>query len=166
MKRLLKIAFLIVLFFGFSAISAHRFYSAIYQINYVPQKKMIQITIRIFADDLNEALQNKYSRKCFIGTEKEAKEDIDLMKRYIAEKFKFIVNGQLKSIEFLSHETQDNVLICYWKIKEIPKLNSFSVENSILTEAFPEQQNIIQFNNNGQKKSLLLTSSTTNGMLK
>jgi len=166
MKRLLKISFLTVLFFGLTAISAHRFYSAIYQINFVPKKKMIQITTRIFADDLNEALKKQYSKRTFIGSEKQSPEDIALMKKYIADKFKLIVNGQLKSMEFLSQENENNVLICYFRIKDISKINSLEIENSILTEVFPEQQNIIQFNNNGEKKSLLLTSSTKYGVLK
>lgn len=166
MKRLFKITFLIILFFGLTAITSHRFYSAIYQINYVPQKKMLQITTRIFADDMNEALKKQYFKRTFIGSEKETPEDIALMKKYIADKFKLIVNGQLKSMEFFSQENENNVLICYFRIKDISKINSLEIENSILTEVFPEQQNIIQFNNNGEKKSLLLTSSTKYGVLK
>ncbi len=166
MKRLLNISFLTVLFFGLTAISAHRFYSAIYQINFVPKKKMIQITTRIFADDLNEALKKQYSKRTFIGSEKETPEDIELMKKYLSEKFKLTVNGQPKVFEFLSQENENNVLICYLRIKDISKINSLKIENSILTELYPEQQNIIQFNNAGEKKSLLLTSSTKYGMLK
>ena len=94
MKRLLNISFLTVLFFGLTAISAHRFYSAIYQINFVPKKKMIQITTRIFADDLNEALKKQYSKRTFIGSEKETPEDIeyrnDIMK-YIPYQYLLIV---------------------------------------------------------------------------
>jgi hypothetical protein len=166
MKRLLNISFLTILFFGLTAMSAHRFYSAIYQINYVPLKKMLQITTRIFADDMNEALKKQYSKRTFIGSEKETPEDIALMKKYLSDKFKLTVNGQLKSMEFLSQENENNVLICYFRIKDISKINSLKIENSILTELYPEQQNIIQFNNAGEKKSLLLTSYTKYGMLK
>jgi len=146
--------------------SYHRFYTAIYQIDFVPQKKMIQITTRIFADDLNDALTKKFHRTTFLGTEKETIADIDLMKKYLSEKFKFTVNGKLQSMNFLSNEFEDNVIICYYNIKEIAKLKSLSIENSILTEVHPEQQNIIQFNDNGTKKSLLLSSETIKGMLK
>jgi hypothetical protein len=57
-------------------------------------------------------------------------------------------------------------VICYLTIKEVTKISKIEVENSILTEVHDEQQNIIQFNNNGKKQNLLLTSSTTKGMLK
>jgi hypothetical protein len=139
---------------------------AIYQINYVPQKKMIQITTRIFSDDLNDALEYKYEKKTYIGTKKESPEDVELLKKYLAEKFTLKVDGQLKTMNFLSKEIENNVLICYLNIKDISKVKNIEVQNSIITEIYPEQQNIIQSKLNGEKDSLLLTSEKTNGMLK
>jgi hypothetical protein len=127
---------------------------------------MIQITTRIFVDDLNDALKNQYHKNTFLGTEKETPEDIVLMKKYLSENFKLTVNGKPQDMNYLSDEVEDNVFICYLNIKDVSKINSLAIENSILTEIHPEQQNIIQFNNNGTKKSLLLSSESTKGMLK
>lgn len=144
----------------------HKFYVAIHQINYVPQKKMVQITSRIFLDDLNDALENKFHKKTFIGTEKESPEDEVMLKKYLAEKFTLKVNGQVKPMNFLSKELENNVLICYLNIKEVSKINSLEVQNSIITEVYSEQQNIIQSNINGVKENLLLTDEKIKGMLK
>jgi hypothetical protein len=57
-------------------------------------------------------------------------------------------------------------VICYLSLKEVSKVTTLEVENSILTEVHSEQQNIIQFNNNGKKQNLLLSSAITKGMLK
>ncbi|WP_235921995.1 DUF6702 family protein [Flavobacterium phycosphaerae] len=127
---------------------------------------MVQITTRIFIDDLNEALRNKYHKKTFIGTERETPEDVVLMKKYMSEKFKVTINGQPKAMNYLSNELENNVVICYLNVRDISKVTSLEVENSILTEVYSEQQNIIQFNNNGKKQSLLLTNETTKGTLK
>jgi hypothetical protein len=166
MIKTIKITFLLFIFFGSTAMGLHRFYTAIYQINYVAEKKMIQITTRIFADDLNDALKNQYHKNTFLGTEKETPEDIVLMKKYLSENFKLTVNGKPQDMNYLSDEVEDNVFICYLNIKDVSKIYSLAIENSILIEIHPEQQNIIQFNNNGTKKSLLLSSETTKGMLK
>jgi hypothetical protein len=149
-----------------SAVSYHRFYTSIFQINYVPQKKMVQITTRIFIDDFNDALKNQYHKTTFLGTNKETQDDINLMKKYVSEKFKLTVNGKFETMNYLSNEKEDNVLICYFKINDISKLKSLKIENTILTEVHSEQQNIIQFNNNGTKSSLLFSGETTKGMLK
>ena len=149
-----------------TAAGYHRFYTAIFQINFVPQKKMVQITTRIFIDDFNDALKNQYHKTTFLGTDKETQDDINLMKKYLSEKLKLTVNGKFETLNYLSNEREDKVLICYFKINNITKLKSLEIENSILTEVHPEQQNIIQFSNNGTKSSLLLSGETTRGMLK
>ena len=166
MYKSLRNAGFLVLFILFTSLVAHKFYVGMFQLNYVAQKKELQITTRFFIDDVNDALEKKYHKRTFIADEKESKEDQVFLEKYLAEKFKIKINNQSKAYSYLSKEVENNVLICYFKIKDIPKINSLEVENSILTELYPEQQNIIQFNNNGKKSSLLLTEETTNGMLK
>jgi ribosomal protein S18 len=149
-----------------TSFASHKFYVGMFQLEFVPQKKELQITTRLFIDDLKEALENKFHKKTFLAEENESKEDVILLQKYISEKFKIQINGQTKSYVFLSKEVENNVLICYFKIKDIQKINSLEIENSILTDLFLEQQNIIQFNDNGKKTSLLLTDETIKGMLK
>lgn len=157
---------LIFLFVFLSSMTMHKFYVSIYQVDYVPKKKMIQITSRIFIDDINDALEKKFHKKTFVGDEKENPEDVNLMKKYVAEKFTLKVNGVVKPMNFLSKEIEANVVICYLNIKDISKLNSLEIENSALMELNSEQQNIIQSNIAGEKKSLLLTAENFKGMLK
>lgn len=166
MARNFKYPFFILIFIMLTALSYHRFYTAIFQINFVPQKKMVQITTRIFMDDFNDALKNQYHKTTFLGTDKETEADVDLMKKYLTEKFRLTINGKFQSMNYLSKEIEDNVLVCYYKINDVSKINSLTVENSILIEVHPEQQNIIQFNNNGTKSSLLFSGETTKGILK
>lgn len=166
MTKQFKIVLFILLFLMLVAFNAHRFYTAIFQVNYVPQKKMIQITSRIFVDDFNDALKNQFHKATFLGTDKETDEDLILMKKYLAEKFKLTVNGKIQPMNYVNKELEDNVIICYFKINDISKLNSLSIENAVITEIHSEQQNIIQFSDNGKKSSLLLSSENTKGVLK
>ena len=166
MNKFVKITVIFLLFFSLTAMSVHKFYVSIYQINYVPQKKMIQITSRIFIDDMNNALEKKYHKKTFVGTDRETADDVVLMKKYLAEKFVLKLNGSAKPMNFLSKEVEANVIVCYFSIKEVSKINSLSIENSALLEVNEEQQNIIQANISGEKESLLLTSDNFKGVLK
>ncbi|MEO0045961.1 MAG: hypothetical protein RL705_1152 [Bacteroidota bacterium] len=166
MKRGFKVAVFLMLFLGLTSMTVHRFYVAIYQIDFVPKKKRLEITTRIFMDDLNDAVTKAYKKSTNIGTEKEKPEDITLLKKYLNDNFKLTVNGKSKAYTYLSREVESNVVICYLSVKEVAKVSSLQVDNSILTEVYSEQQNIIQFNNNGKKQNLLLSSSITKGMLK
>lgn len=165
MKKGIRLFVLLFLFMGLTAMAVHRFYAAIYQIHYVPQKKMVQITMRIFVDDLNEGLKNKYHKQTYLGTDRESPEDVVLMQKYLADTFKISIDGKWVALHYLSKELDDAVLVCYYKCKEVTSVKSIRIENSVLTEEFPEQQNIIQYNNDGKKQNLVLTKDVIVGML-
>ena len=122
MKKSTLISLLFLAIIGLSSFGLHKFYMSIYQINFVPEKKMLQITSRIFIDDLNVTLSNQFKKKTHICEENESAEDLVLLKKYLAEHLIIKVNGQQKSILFLSKELDANVVVCYLKIPEIQKI--------------------------------------------
>ncbi len=166
MSKYFRFLLILVLFVSFTSMGIHKFYMAIYQIDYVPQKKRIQITSRIFVDDLNAAIEKKYHVKTNLGTAQESAQDELNLKKYLAEKFFLKVNGVVKPMTFLSKEVEANVLICYFRIPDISKITNLEIENSALTEWNPEQQNIIQANITGEKQSLMLTYEDFKRVLK
>jgi hypothetical protein len=165
MKKTIFYLFLGIIFLTVSSFEMHKFYAAIFQVNYVKEKKMIQITSRVFIDDLAKAIEKKYNKKTNLATENESADDLVLLKRYIGESLIFKVNGQSKSFRFLSKELEGDVLICYFSIPDISKLKTLDVYNSILSDWNSEQQNIMHFSVSGEKRSLLFTGSHKNEML-
>ena len=164
MKKRLLVG--LILFVGLTSFGLHKFYMSIYQIQYAADKKRLEITSRIFIDDLNKALLLKYSRATHVGEPEETTEDIALMNKYLFEHFTIKVNGVQKTMVYVSKELDHNVVVGYYKINDIPKITSLSIKNTLLTDVFPEQQNIIQTTFNGKKQSLLLTAENTAGVLK
>jgi hypothetical protein len=165
MRKSINIFLSLIFALALTSFGVHKFYMAIYQVNYAPEKKMLQITSRIFIEDLNFSLEKKYQKKFFIGTEKETAESVDLFKKYMSDKFVIKVNGQFKTLNFLSKEVDGDVLICYYNCKEISKIKSIEIVNSLLVECFPEQQNIIHISAFGKKNSFLFNDKTTKQVL-
>ncbi|GAA6767363.1 hypothetical protein PQ462_03890 [Flavobacterium sp. KACC 22758] len=156
-----------ILFLSLSAFAFHKFYVGVFQVEYAAEKKMIQITSRIFIDDLNNAMEKKYHKKTFVGTEKETQADLDLFKKYLAENFTIKINGQTKPITFLSKEVEaGDVLVCYSRIKEIDKFKTIEISNTILVDWNGEQQNITHISAFGTKRSVLFTESSRKELLK
>ncbi len=153
-------------FISLTSLVAHKFYVAIYQVNYAQDKKMLQITSRIFVDDLNSILKEKFKKKTLLGESNESAEDITLMKRYLAENFVLKVNGQSKTVNYLSKEMEGNVLICYFNVKDISKIKTIEIQNTILLDFSAEQQNIVHTKIYDKKQSFLITSENVKGMLK
>lgn len=166
MKKRIAAIVLLVFVFSMSSFAMHKFYMAIYQINYASEKKMLQVTSRIFVDDLDKALEKKYSKKFFLGTNKETPESLELLKKYLADNFSLKVNGQSKAMNFLSKEMDGDVLVCYLSVKDISKINAIEIHNAVLIECFAEQQNIVHVTALNTKKSFLFTETSTNEVLK
>jgi hypothetical protein len=166
MKKTVVVAFLALVFCSLTAFEIHKFYMAIFQVNYAPEKKMLQITSRIFMDDLNLALEKKYGKKTNLGLEKETVEDLNLLKKYFNENLIIKVNGQTKPVVFMSKDVEGDVLICYCRVTEVVKLQTAEINNTLLTHWNSEQQNILHFNAFGEKKSFLFTASNKTEVLK
>lgn len=166
MKKKVLILLFIISFFGLSGFGFHKFYVSIYQINYNQKKQVLEITSRIFIDDLNDGLKLRYNKKTHIGEPTESPEDLVLLKKYLQENFSIKTNNLPKSMIFLSKELQGNVVVCYLKIIDISKIKTIEIENHCLLDLNPQQQNIIQTTIYEKKQSLLLTNDIVKGLLK
>lgn len=158
---LLTILFVAVALTGF----AHKFYVGIFQINYATDKKMLQITTRIFVDDLENALEKKYGHRFHLGEPSQTQQDLTQMKQYLAERLVIQVNGQPHPLAYLSNELENNVLVCYYRVTGVEKITSLTIKAKVLFDYVTDQQNIIQTNINGKKSSLLLTPDNPEGTI-
>lgn len=159
MKKTFKIGLLVFCLVFFSSFVAHKFYVSVTQIDYLPNKKRIEITSRIFIDDLEKALNKKHQKKPNITSSNELPEAEEWIKNYIKEKIKISINKKPQVIEYLAKEVEGDVLIIYSKIAISKKINTFEIYNALLTETFQDQQNIVHTNINSNKKSFLLTNT-------
>ncbi|WP_445722782.1 DUF6702 family protein [Flavobacterium sp.] len=144
----------------------HKFYVSVTQIDYVAKKNRVEITSRIFIDDLNKVLEKKYNKKIHLASNREIPEAKDLVKSYLKEKMSVSINNKPVEMQFLSTEIDNDVLICYLKVSFSEKITTFGFENSILTEMFSDQQNLLHTDINDEKSSYLLTNSERTAFLK
>ncbi|UGS21526.1 DUF6702 family protein [Flavobacterium cyclinae] len=161
-KKLLRFTlplFLVVILCSFAW---HKFYVSVTQIDYVPNKKRVEITSRIFIDDLEKALEKKFKKKLYLNSSREIENADVLIQEYIKEKIKISINKKAQNIEYLTREVEGDVLIVYSKIVISKKINTFEIFNSLLTDIYKEQQNIVHLNINSNKNSFLFTNSDTN----
>jgi hypothetical protein len=165
MNGIARLGVFFMLVFTLCSAGVHKFYVAVFQLEYVAQKKVVQITSRIFIDDLEATLNKKYNKKLNIGSSKELAEANDLLRQYLNDNIHIKINGKLKAIKLLGKETEDDVLICYYTVPADAQVKSVEMKNTVLFEAFTDQQNIIHTKVNGDKKSLLLTNDNPSGIV-
>ena len=165
MKKTLNSIFLLLLFCATVSFTVHKFYVSVTQIDYVQNKNRVEITSRIFIDDFNKVLEKKYNKKIYLASNREIPEARDLVKKYLLEKIKITINNKACETQFLTTEIDNDVLICYLKVSFSEKITTFGIENSVLTEMFKEQQNLVHTNINNDKSSFLFTDTEKTAFL-
>lgn len=162
MKRLSVLP--IVFFLGLLLLSwSHKFYVGIFQIEHNHSRERLEVTCRIFADDLDQALEKKYKSKFHFADARTDAQELDKFRSYLSEKFQITIDQKLLKPEFKSAEFENGVMVSYWVIPSVKSLKKISVRNIVLFDFVTTQQNIIQIKAANQKQSLLLTADDPEG---
>ncbi len=147
--------------------TVHKFYVSVTNMVYSEKNESFQITSRIFIDDLEEVLEERYGINAELATAKEADISDAYIEKYFKAKFAIELNGEIAQYSFLGREYDNDVIICYLELTAVKfsDLKSISIQNEILTDLFEEQQNIVHLKWKGQKKSFVLIKENNKGML-
>ena len=143
----------------------HKYYISVTQVNYIQDQEAVQITSRIFIDDLEKALQERYD-DTIILTGKEETEGVDLfIERYLNDKIEVIINGAKKNFVFIGKEYDIDVIQCYIEIEGVKEIKTIQISNQVLFDVFEDQQNMIKTKINFKEKSFLLNQSNKIALL-
>ena len=146
------------------SVEMHAFHISKTDMVFKPAEKSLQITMHIFIDDLELALEKQGQSKLFVGTEREKKDVNDLIFNYLQKNLSIQLNSKKTNYTWVGKEvTSDKqALWIYLEIKNIREVRNISVENRVLTELFTDQKNIVQVNIPTKKQGyFLLTKSKT-----
>ena len=163
--KMLILPFAMLLFLSFS--SAHKFYVSVTNIVYSEEDSAFQITSRVFIDDLDKLLEERYGIEAKLATPKESKIAEEYIEKYFRSKFVVELDGKVVPYNFLGKKYDTDVAICYLEIPNVKlsEVKTMSVQNEVLTDLFDEQQNVVHVKWNGNKKSFVLIRENNKGML-
>ncbi len=149
------------------AIGVHKFYVSVTNIEYYDKGKALQITSRVFIDDFEKALEERYEVKALLGTPEEVLNADEYITKYLNAKFLVKINGKPSRYQFLGKKYDNDIMICFLEIPEISldQLNSIEIQNELLMDIFEEQKNILHFKILEKKKSFVLIRESNKGML-
>ena len=136
----------------------HPYHVSVCDIVYNQEAQAIQISQRIFLDDLEEALQLSNDDPKFILME-DSTTSHQYLEAYFQEHFTLVINGDQAAYDFLGGEIEDDAIWCYIEVAEVSKLESIALTSTLLTEVFDDQKNLVHFKVSGDKKSFILTET-------
>jgi len=126
------------------------------------------MTSRLFIDDLNSLILERYSIDAHFETKDQHPLAMQYLEVYFQKKFKLIINGKALEYQILGQKRDTDVVVFFIEAKDVYLNDIYELEvyNALLTDLFDEQQNVVHLKINNQKKSFLLMKDKPSGLLK
>lgn len=147
----------VLAFTGFLG-SHHPIFVSVTEIEHNVAEKTLEISCKIFTDDFETTLRKKYSGKIDLLDAKVRTSMNPIVNDYIKTHLKLVVNGKAVVLNFLGFEQEEEGIICYYEVKNIPLVKKVEVLNDLLYEFMPQQMQIIHATVNGERKSSRLNN--------
>ncbi len=160
-----KIVLLLLAFSFFSFTSIHKYYISVTQVEYVKDKKAVQIISRVFIDDLEKALRYNYDENITLDEKNDTEATNAYLEKYINTNLKVSINKQPATLQFVGKEYDGDIVRFYVEVVDIQNVKSLEVSNEMLFAVCPDQQNIVKTKINSKQKSFILTTKNTSALL-
>lgn len=164
-NRLLKISGLTILL-ALMAFSAHKFYVSLVQMDYNEKNSSLEITMKIFTDDLENAIKERNGLLLKLGTPEEIAETDSVLSAYITENFRLSLNGKELKYQYLGKEVDLDVTWCYLEVTGIPSITEIEITDKMLTELFEGQSNLIKIKYKNKESAALLNRDRSTDRIK
>ena len=138
----------------------HKHYVSITEMEYVKEKKQIEVSVQLTGHDLeyaiNQLTSKRYQLKKMCTDENDS--TLILTELYLEDRLRITIKDQSYSGKVIGIENHnDGNAYVYLVIPEVRKFNALTVKNTLLMDHFMDQQNITHFKKGNQKKTRTFT---------
>ena len=136
----------------------HPFHISVCDIEHDAESKALQISQRMFMDDLEVGLEAFHKLETVDAYKpKDVKRLDSLISAYLEAKLFIRINGKDVSFNYLGSELEGDARWAYLEVPDVPSVTEAEISNLVLTESFDDQENIIHLKVNGKLKSKRLS---------
>lgn len=116
-------------------------------VEYFPEEKTIRVSLHLFVDDLEKALNQKHTESLFLGSPRESEKASVYLEAYLQNRFRFVLDGKSVPLRLIGKELSEDreALWCYLEIAAIRHPGKIRITCTFLTDIFRDQQNILHF---------------------
>ena len=156
MNRLIIFFFFLI----FSSFLEHKYYVSTSLFNF-SENSSLQITLRIFKDDLSNAISDTYLEQKTDDLNLIDELYFKLVDKYINSKISILIDDKKFEMDYLGLETKNDMYVCYLEIENLPIYSNMVISNKILFEIFDDQQNIIHVKKNDKRQSFIARNNNS-----
>ncbi len=138
------------------AASAHKFYASLAQADLNPETNSVEISLRLFSDDLELVLTRRAGRTIYLDRAEEA---APLVLAYLRERFELrTADGQVREIAWVGMESRVDATWVYFEIRGVTDLAGATLRNRIFFEQYDEQINTVNLRHGERHATLVFRS--------
>jgi hypothetical protein len=164
-RKGIRLGMLVLLLWICGAWRPHEFYVSLTEIHYNSNNERLEVSMRLFPDDLDRALFERNGIQTQLATKLEHERADSLLKAYLLEGFSLQADRQEILFQYLGKEAESDAIWCYLESEPLPVPRELSIRNELLTEVFTDQVNIVQVYVDTWNKGLLLNRNQIRGDL-
>jgi len=141
--------------FWFASVS-HPHYVGVTELEYVTDKKQLQISCKWFADDMEEALKSSGRNYDMSKHYKVIGQDSVILS-YIKKHVRITIDGKSYDMNYVGAEIEKGSVWTYWSIEEVGGFKSIRLTNNIFCERHTDHIHLVHFTQNKSRESRKLT---------
>ncbi|MFY8003340.1 MAG: DUF6702 family protein [Chitinophagaceae bacterium] len=152
---------LLLKWFSTSLIWLHPFFVSVIDINHNKQEKALEISVRVFTDDLEKTVSAYAKKPIVIQNNRTSIETDKHLAAYLQNRIKLKSGGKLLQLNYLGHEVISESTWSYFEVTSVETINELEVYCSLLHDFEQKQINIIHAKANGKENSYKLDFPNT-----
>jgi hypothetical protein len=141
--------------------AVHPLYVSVTTFTHNAKEEILEITIKVFVDDLEKALKKKHKTAVSLTHRALAEKAKEMVEGYMKEHLYLTINDNLTTQEFVGCEIEKAALWIYFQVPRQTNIKKISVSNSILYEMQAGQITIMHAQVGGIKKSTRISNPET-----
>ena len=146
-----------ILMYSFTPVM-HKYYVGLMEINIDSKKHTLNVSTKLFMDDLELELGKIHNRKFDLSISTKDKEVETILASYLDKNFKINVGGKLMKLKYVGYEVENDAVWCYSEVINFKGKGTVSILNTLLYENFSEQANLMNVSWDGVSKSVKLSN--------
>lgn len=153
----------------FSVFFFHPIHLTVTNIEYINKTKSFDISIRIFADDLEKIINTQNKIELNLGKKNELNNSNFYIDKYISSHLSLNINGKNinpKKFILKKKEIKDITVWLSYNVKFTETIKNVEIKNDLLTDLYYDQKNLLIFTFNNKETPLEFNTKTTTNFIK
>ncbi|MBT33315.1 MAG: hypothetical protein CMO01_26940 [Thalassobius sp.] len=142
----------------------HAIYISVCELEYQPES--IQIKIKTFTNDLEDAIHNQTGEAVSIDGNLESSKVNNMISEYLLSHVNFVADAKKLELQFKKRVKESDATWAYFEVKNAKDFKELEVNNDLFLELFETQLNVVSVSYNSEKKFLRLDKNKTKDILK